>query len=136
MKPQTEIKNSELATPNTALPSGWRWVRLGEVCEVFSGSSAPQEKKYFENGKYPFVRVQDVGKYGRTTALVDIKDYINDSAIEELNLVKAEKGTILFPKSGAAITTNNRAVLGIDAFIVSHLAALKPKEGIADTYFV
>jgi type I restriction enzyme S subunit len=114
----------------------WERRRLGEVCEIFSGSSAPQEKKYFENEKYPFVRVQDLGKYGRTINLVNIKDYINDHAIRELNLIKAEKGTILFPKSGAAITTNNRAILGVDAFIVSHLAAIKPREEVVDTYFV
>ncbi|RJS80482.1 hypothetical protein CW713_07600 [Methanophagales archaeon] len=114
----------------------WERKRLEEVCKVFSGSSAPQEKKYFENGKYPFVRVQDLGRYGRTTNLIEIKDYINADAIQELNLVKAEKGTILFPKSGAAITTNNRAILGIDAFIVSHLAALKPADKLANIFFV
>ncbi|MCK4359753.1 MAG: restriction endonuclease subunit S, partial [Candidatus Cloacimonetes bacterium] len=48
----------------------------------------------------------------------------------------ANKGTILFPKSGAAILTNNRAILGINAYFVSHLAALKPKDEILDTYFV
>ena len=114
----------------------WERRKLGEVCEIFSGSSAPQDAKYFENGKYPFVRVQDLGRYRRTTNLVDIKDYINDSAIKDFNLVKAERGAILFPKSGAAITTNNRAMLGIDAFIVSHLAALKAKKGIGDNYFI
>ena len=120
----------------STLPPGWRWVRLGEVCKVFSGSSAPQSPKYFEGGKYPFVRVQDLGRYGRTDNLLEIKDYVNDTAIKELNLIRAEKGTILFPKSGAAITTNNRAILGIDAYIVSHLAAIKPKDKIADTFFV
>jgi len=114
----------------------WERKRLGEVCEVFSGSSAPQEPKYFENGRVPFVRVQDLGRYRRTINLVDIKDFVNDVAIEELKLIRAEKGTILFPKSGAAITTNNRAILGIDAFIVSHLAAIKPNEEITDTLFV
>ncbi|MEN9980036.1 MAG: restriction endonuclease subunit S, partial [candidate division WOR-3 bacterium] len=63
-------------------------------------------------------------------------DYINDIAIKELNLVKAEKGIILFPKSGAAIATNNRAILGIDAYIVSHLAAVRANYGIVDLYFV
>jgi type I restriction enzyme S subunit len=114
----------------------WERKRLGEVCEIFSGSSAPQDEKYFENGKYPFVRVQDLGRYGRTNNLANIKDCVNESAMKELNLVKAERGTILFPKSGAAITTNNRAILGIDAFIVSHLAALKSKEGTADNHFI
>lgn len=114
----------------------WERKKLKEACEIFSGSSAPQEKKYFENGKYPFVRVQDLGKYGRTNNLVEIKDYVNEVAIEELKLKKAEKETILFPKSGAAITTNNRAILGFDAFIVSHLAGVKPREEVADTHFV
>jgi len=118
------------------LPAGWKWVKLGEVCEIFSGASAPQDKKYFENGKYPFVRVSDVGKIRRTANLVEIKDYINDLFLKELNMVKASKGTIIFPKSGAAIATNNRAILGIDAYIVSHLAAVKPKKNIADTFFV
>lgn len=114
----------------------WERKKLKEACEIFGGSSAPQEKKYFENGKYPFVRVQDLGKYGRTNNLVEIKDYVNEVAIEELKLKKAEKETILFPKSGAAITTNNRAILGFDAFIVSHLAGVKPREEVADTHFV
>jgi len=114
----------------------WERKKLGEVCKIFNGSSAPQDEKYFENGKFPFVRVSDLGNYGRTTNLTEVRDYINELCIRELNIIKASKGTILFPKSGAAITTNNRAILGIDAYIVSHLAALKPKENIADTYFV
>ena len=109
---------------------------FGAAFVLFSGSSAPQDKKHFESGKHPFVRVQDLGRYGKTNNLVDIKDYVNDVAIKELKLKKAEKGVILFPKSGAAITTNNRAILGIDAFIVSHLAALKPREEMADNHFV
>jgi len=118
------------------LPEGWRWAKIGDVCRVFSGSAAPQAKKYFENGKYPFVRVHDLGRFRRTDSLIDTRDHINDLAIKELNVIKAEKGTILFPKSGAAIVTNNRAILGIDAFIVSHLAALKPLSELADTFFV
>lgn len=118
------------------LPNGWRWVKLGEVCEIFSGSPAPQDLKYFTNGRYPFIRVSDLGKYCRTDNLLENKDFLNDLAIKELSLNKAEKGTIIFPKSGAAIMTNNRAILGKDAFIVSHLAALKTKKGISETYFV
>jgi len=45
-----KINSSAIQNPLYELPDGWKWVRLGEVCEVFSGSSAPQEKKYFENG--------------------------------------------------------------------------------------
>lgn len=111
----------------------WERRRLGEVANVFSGSSAPQDEKYFQNGVYPFVRVQDLGRVGRTSSLTDVKDMVNDTAVRELSLVKATAGTILFPKSGAAIHTNSRAILGMEAYIVSHLAAVQPRERIASS---
>jgi hypothetical protein len=33
-KVQTEINTSTIRNPNSALPPGWRWVRLGEVCKI------------------------------------------------------------------------------------------------------
>lgn len=71
------------------LPKGWRWVRLGKVTEVFSGSSAPQGQIFFEKGLYPFVRVQDLGRYGRTKNLSDTVDKINDFAIKNYRLKKS-----------------------------------------------
>ena len=49
------------------LPENWKVVRLGRVAKVFGGSSAPQDKRYFKNGKYSFVRVQDLANCGRTS---------------------------------------------------------------------
>jgi len=113
--------------PGSELPEGWHWVRLGEVARVFSGSPAPQDKCYFEGGVFPFVRVQDLGRYGITTNLIETADKVNEKAVRELRLVPAKSGTILFPKSGAAILTNTRAILGEDAYIVSHLAGIEPR---------
>ena len=118
------------------LPDGWRWVKLGEVANVFSGSSAPQDAKYFQGGTYPFVRVQDLGRVGRTSNLTDVRDKVNDVAVQEVPLVKARAGTILFPKSGAAIHTNSRAILRVDAYIVSHLAAIEPIGTFVDNEWV
>jgi len=105
------------------LPEGWRWVRLGEVAKVYAGSPAPQDPRHFANGKFPFVRVSDLssaeGYYINKT-----RDYLNESVLN-LGLKRAPTGTIVFPKSGAAILTNARAILGVDAFIVSHLAAVE-----------
>ena len=112
------------------LPEGWRWVRLGEVCKVFAGSPAPQGEQYFQDGCFPFVRVQDLGRYGITTCLTETADLINEKAVKTLRLIKAKAGTIVFPKSGAAILTNSRAILGKDAYIVSHLAAVEPDPGV------
>jgi len=140
-KKQTELLwQSVLAEtfpqPGTQLPKGWRWVRLGEVAKIFSGSSAPQGKQYFEGGTYPFVRVQDLGRYRITDDLRETVDKVNEHAIKKLRLVKAKKGSIVFPKSGAAILTNSRAILGIDAYVVSHLAIVEPNYTKVDNRWI
>lgn len=117
--------------PGSDLPEGWRWVRLAEVSRVFAGSPAPQGDHYFANGKHAFVRVSDLASAvdGRITKT---RDAINERAINELRPGKASAGTIIFPKSGAAILTNARAMLAMDAYIVSHLAAVEPNQSVAE----
>lgn len=114
----------------------WEREKLGKVASVFSGSSAPQDPKYFQDGVYPFVRVQDLGRVGRTLKLSGVQDKVNDIAVKELSLSKAEVGVVLFPKSGAAIHTNSRAILDMDAYIVSHLAAVRPNENVVSSEWI
>lgn len=106
---------------------------LFDLAEVRAGSPAPQGGEYFSPDGIPFVRVQDVGRYGRTTNLLETKDRINQHAIEIHRPTFAKKGTIVFPKSGAAINTNSRAILGIDAYVVSHLAMANARDELAIT---
>jgi type I restriction enzyme S subunit len=118
------------------LPEEWEVVRLEDVARVFSGSSAPQGWKYFENGIFPFVRVQDLARYGQTRCLTKVTDKVNERAVQEHHMVLARKGTILFPKSGAALEKNHRAILGVDAYIVSHLAAVEANPEKVDNEFL
>jgi len=115
------------------LPKEWRVVRLGEVAAITSGGSAPQGGQYFLNGKNPFVRVQHLdidGDYVRRW------DLITDEAVEHYRLKKFPAGTIVFPKSGAAIRLEKRAILLVDAYIVSHLCAVLPKTSKVDRWFI
>lgn len=131
----TVVEPSQILLDNTPLPTGWRYVRLNEVARVFAGSAAPQDSKYFCDVGVPFVRVSDLGVKRRTTCLKEIRDKVSEEAINTLQLVHAKAGTILFPKSGAAIVTNNRAILGVDAYIVSHLMAVEPSDKV-DTHWL
>jgi hypothetical protein len=47
---------------NEHLPEGWEWSSLGKVSNVIAGNPAPQGEQFFENGTYPFVRIQDMGR--------------------------------------------------------------------------
>jgi type I restriction enzyme M protein len=101
-------------------------VSLSKVADVFIGDSAPQDSKYLENGKYPFFRVSDLAKLHIADSLIETKTYVNDLACKKLKLFK--KGTILFPKSGAASLLNHRGILGVDGYVVSHIACIISKE--------
>jgi len=119
--------NSQLSIVNSQLPKGWEIKKLGEVCEVGAGNSAPQEKKVFLNGTYLFIRTSDVGKI-HIGFLNDSEDKLNDSAIKKMKL--HPKGTLLFPKSGASTFLNHRVLMGKDGYVSSHLATLKAKNKI------
>lgn len=116
------------------LPEGWKVKALGRVAQIKAGDPAPQGKNYFENGAIPFVRMQDLGRYGQTTSLIRTADRINQHALEECKLTVFPRGSILVPKSGS-VYLNHRAILAVDACVVSHIAIVQAKP-IAFTPFL
>ena len=114
------------------LPEEWKVVPIGNLASVVSGGSAPQGDHYF-GGNNPFVRVQHI-EHG-TDRITDW-NLIIDQAVHDCGLRLFPKGTIVFPKSGASIYLEKRAVLPVNAYIVSHLCALSPKTEIVDGSFL
>ncbi len=114
------------------IPEDWYWSTLGEVSDVIAGNPAPQGKEYFKNGSYPFVRVQDMGRLGAKVHMTETHDLVNDKAIKKLRLFPS--GSILFTKSGASTLLNQRAILGSDMYVVSHIAGAIPKESITSKW--
>ena len=117
-----------MTTPEKKLPNGWQWVKLGDVCRVFAGSAAPQGKDYFSNDGPFFFRVSDLSRIAQNIYLSQANDRLSEEALRKLPLTPAKKGTVVFPKSGAAIALNNRGILDVDGYIVSHLMALEPTD--------
>lgn len=117
-----------------ALPEGWGWKRLGDVATIGAGNGAPQGEKYFIDGKYPFVRTQDVGREKGTICLGNTKDEINDLAVKEFNLKLWPAKTLLIPKSGESTFLNHRALLGKPSYVSSHLATIIPNNDLLPEY--
>ena len=114
----------------------WRVVRLDEVAEITAGNPAPQDQKDFSANGYPFVRMQDVGREHHTKSLSKTTDQLSDIALQRHRLRLFPRGTLLIPKSGASVNLNHRALLGIDAYVVSHLATVIPNTEIIDPEFL
>jgi type I restriction enzyme S subunit len=106
----------------------WPTQFLGEVTQVAAGDPAPQRPEDFSDDGFPFVRMQDVGRFGQTANLTETKDRVSVSASSKLK--RFPVGSILVPKSGASIRLNHRAILGVEAHVVSHLAVIVPKASL------
>lgn len=113
--------------------SRWREVTLGEIATVGAGNSAPQDKALFEGGVHPFIRTADVGQV-RFGEIDSSRDYLNERGIKKLK--RFERGTILFPKSGASTFLNHRVIMEVDGYAASHLATIKADNDIADDRFL
>jgi len=126
---ETEFQNS----PIGKIPKEWALARLEEVAEVTTGGNAPQGEEYFKDGKYPFVRVQH---FNGDKIYVDKYDLINEKATNEYRLQLFPKDSVIFPKSGASINLEKRAMLPFDAYVVNHLCVLIPKAAVMDNKFL
>lgn len=114
----------------------WRIARLDEVAEVSAGNPAPQDQVDFCSGGLPFVRMQDVGRDHHTKNLLQTTDQLAQAAVVKNRLRLFPKGTLLIPKSGASVNLNHRALLGQDAYVVSHLATAVPNEKVINPEFL
>lgn len=117
-----EVMEGYKETELGVLPQDWELVRLGEVALVTAGGSAPQGDHFF-GGKNPFIRVQHIDE---VISRVSGWNLITDEAVAKYSLRLFPRGTIIFPKSGASIRLEKRAILPVDAYIVSHLCAVLP----------
>jgi type I restriction enzyme S subunit len=107
---------------------------VGEVAKVFAGGAAPQGDEFFADDGPLFIRVSDIGARNWVTCLADSGSRLSQRALASNSLVMAKAGTVLLPKSGAAVSTNSRAILGMDAYIVSHLMALEPSQHVTSEW--
>ena len=122
MKQKEEYKETELGL----LPESWKVVKLEDIADVSSGGSAPQGKKYFE-GNRPFIRVKHINN---EDYIIKKYDLITENAVKDYKLKLFSKGTIVFPKSGASVYLEKRAILPLNAYIVSHLCAVNSNKNI------
>lgn len=95
---------------------------IRELCQIIGGNPSPKENEFCKEG-VPFVKMMDLGRYHLTNNLIRIENKVSNNYTKFKSLKKIPKGSILLPRSGS-VGLNHRAILGVDAFIVSHICAL------------
>ena len=89
---------------------GWEYKKLGEVCTIKAGYT-PQKNELSDNGEYPYYKVADMNTLGNDVYL----DITSSYKIDANKLFP--KGAIVFPKNGAAVSTNKKRILKYDSIV-------------------
>ena len=100
---------------------------IGKLAEVRSGAAAPQDPSAFSNSGHPFVRAGSLSRLlngGDEDHLEKISPEV--ARVHRLQLFPG--GTVLFAKSGMSATKGYIYKLKRPAYVVSHLAALVPRD--------
>lgn len=111
------------------------WINLNKLCKIIGGKPNPKDDIAFDVEGIPFVRMRDLGKYHLSTNLTSVETFINEEYAKKYGYKVIEKGAILIPRSGS-VSLNHRAILGVDAAIVSHICALEIFNQKIDNYYL
>ena len=89
---------------------GGEYKKLGEVCKITAGYT-PKKNELSDNGAYPYYKVADMNTLGNDVYL----DITSSYKIDANKLFP--KGAIVFPKNGAAVSTNKKRILKYDSIV-------------------
>ena len=92
----------------------WEQRKLGEYVSITSGE-APSK---FEEGTELYVKVDDLNYNDKY--VVDTQNKVAEHSTAK----RVTKGSVVFPKRGAAIMTNKVRILGIDSYMDTNMMAL------------
>jgi type I restriction enzyme S subunit len=62
MSETAQVRATHASPQQRELPSGWRWVRLGGVCEIVTGGTPPRSEKRYYGGNTPWVKPDDLDR--------------------------------------------------------------------------
>ena len=100
---------------------------IRDLFEIIGGKPSPQGENCFSKYGTPFVKMKDLGKVHFSNNFNEFENYVSEEVAQINRLTIIKKGAILLPRSGS-VALNHRAVLGVDAYIVSHICALQVKD--------
>jgi type I restriction enzyme S subunit len=111
--------------------SRWPVRRLGRVAKTISGSGFPHEYQGRETGEIPVVKVSDLHRDDNASGVSNSANYVSRAEAKILGLRLVPSGSIVFPKVGAALLGNARALTLRDCVLDNNMMAVAPREGDA-----
>ena len=112
----------------TTMPDEWKPVRLGDIAEIRSGNGFPLSRQGRRSGQYPFIKVSDMTLNGNEIYVNNANNFVDEKDVKELKATIFLPGTIVFPKVGAAISTNKKRVLTKPTIIDNNMVGVTVRD--------
>jgi type I restriction enzyme S subunit len=122
----SEFKEVRLNTKKVYIPLNWEVRKLEELIKIKNGYS-PSKFDFFEDGEYPFIKVNDMNFAYKYISKANL--YFNKSKYD-----LAQPKTIIFPKRGAAISTNKINILSKEAYYDTNVMGLITNDKLVTEY--
>ena len=107
------------------IPQEWEVATLGKLVSIASGES-PSLFHLRNIGKYPYIKVEDMNNCEKYQSFS--REFTDDERCA------IPKGSIIFPKRGAAITNNKVRIAECDLYMDSNMMAITPNEHVCGNY--
>jgi type I restriction enzyme S subunit len=113
-----------------AIPNNWKWIRLGEITDIGTGSTPSRTQPLFWNGSIPWVT-------SGSTSLEVINngdEFVTEAAVKSHRLRLYQPGTLLVALYGQGKTRGQVAELAIESTINQACAAVCPLPGFESIF--
>ena len=118
------------------IPQIFPMVAIKEVARVESGFGFPTKFQGQRDGDIPFLKVSDMNLPGNEIQIVSWNHAVSRDVVRELKAKVLPKGTIIFPKIGAAIATNKKRILTRDSTYDNNIMGIiTDAESLLPTFF-
>ncbi len=114
--------------------SSYPLIAIQEVAEVASGFGFPLDQQGKADQDIPFLKVSDMNLPGNEMQITSWNNTVSRETLRQLGAKSFPKGTVIFPKIGAAIATNKKRILSRESTYDNNVMGIIPGERIMSEY--
>ena len=103
---------------------GWTKTKLGEITSFAPGYSFSTGLQGKRAGAFPFIKVSEMNSPGSERVISTAANWVDRDDLRALKAKTWPPGTVIFPKVGAALLTEKRRMLGVEASFDNNVLGL------------
>ena len=118
------------------MPSEWRKVTLGGLCDFRAGSVFKLQYQGCSTGDYPFIKVSDMNLPRNSIRIRESNNWIDQEIVRTIKAKPLPTGTIVFAKIGEAVKRNRLRMIVQPTIIDNNMMGAVPDTDVVDPSFL